>query len=369
MRIVLLASGISIHTVKWVNALANNNHSVWLISIKGQKNITGEISKRVNQIELKYSNYWGYYLNAYQLKCIIKKIRPDVINAHYASGYGTLLRFSGLSKKSILSVWGSDIYEFPYRNWICRKILCKNLLKAKHIAATSINMAKQVEMLVGRKDVSVTPFGVDTTVFNVKKRSYKKSRVCIGTVKTLEPIYRVDYLVESIVLLLDMFDPEESNNIYVKIYGEGSQKSTLETMIFRHNLENKIQLCGGIPHDEVPRVLEEMDIFVALSEKESFGVAILEACSAGIPVVVSDAEGFKEIVDDKENGYIVENGTPKMVAQVLHDLITDAKVREKVGRSARYNVEKKYSWKLSVEIMEDIYRKNSIMYEEKIDDN
>ena len=57
----------------------------------------------------------GYYLNAPLLQRLAEKIKPDVVNAHYASGYGTLMRRAKL-KNTVLSVWGSDVYDFPYKN-------------------------------------------------------------------------------------------------------------------------------------------------------------------------------------------------------------------------------------------------------------
>ena len=49
-----------------------------------------------------------------------------------------------------------------------------------------------------------------------------------------------------------------------------------------------------------------LNIFVALSESESFGVSALEASACGKPVVVSDAEGFQEIVKNNLTGFIVK---------------------------------------------------------------
>lgn len=364
MNIAFIASGVSTHTVKWVNALVAREHQVWLISVKGDSG-NKAIDKRVEQIVLPFRAPLGYYLNGFLLKKIIEKIKPDIINAHYASGYGTLVRIAGLSKDAILSVWGSDIYDFPYKNKIAYGIIKKNLLSAKQIASTSNNMAEQVKSLAGDVLVSVTPFGVDITKYSVKLSKEHGDSFVIGTVKTLEKNYRIDYLIKSISILMENLQKvgsDKVNKIKVKIYGGGSQKEYLRDLIVSYDLNNIVELKGYIPHDEVPKALAEMDVFVALSEKESFGVSILEAYAAGVPVIVSDALGFKEIVLEGETGYIIEGGNPNKVAEKLEVLLNNKALRDKMGVGGFKHVKKFYSWDKSVDIMESVYNKNIIRY-------
>jgi len=51
-----------------------------------------------------------YILAAPRVRRLLGRIKPDIVHAHYATGYG-LLGSLAASSPYVLSVWGSDIYE------------------------------------------------------------------------------------------------------------------------------------------------------------------------------------------------------------------------------------------------------------------
>jgi hypothetical protein len=71
----------------------------------------------------------------------------DLLNVHYASGYGTTAALSGF-RPWMLSVWGSDVYDFPYESRLKGWWLRRNLRQADLIGSTSEAMAQQVKALV-----------------------------------------------------------------------------------------------------------------------------------------------------------------------------------------------------------------------------
>src|SRR5690606_26130688 len=112
--------------------------------------------------ELKIPAPYGYYMNIIQLKKILRSIKPDILNAHYSSGYGTLGRLAGFSPY-LISVYGSDVYDFPYKKKFNMNIIRKNLNAADALASTSYAMAKQTSKLINYPvtNIHITPFGVN----------------------------------------------------------------------------------------------------------------------------------------------------------------------------------------------------------------
>ena len=116
MVIALLAPGSSIHTVRWANAFVFRGHRVHLIT---QHAPSDDLVPSVSVHLLPHFSGAGYLLNGPRLKRILRTIRPDVVNAHYATGYGTLVR-SCSEFPVVLNVWGSDVYDFPRKGPIRR---------------------------------------------------------------------------------------------------------------------------------------------------------------------------------------------------------------------------------------------------------
>lgn len=350
MKILFLSAANSVHTVRWVNGLSERGHEIHLVYNAGHDPKENTINESVHLYCLKYSGGKAYYLNARELNKLGKQINPDVINVHYASGYGTLARQAKL-RNVLLSVWGSDVYEFPYKSIVNKIILKKNVKYAKKIASTSECMAEQLKNVVGRHnwDISITPFGVDIEKFKPCARSNKKSEnVVLGTVKALKPIYKIDDFIRAVSLV--------KTKVKVYIYGDGEQKQALEELITELNLQDRVLLKGKIPNKDVPNVLQDFDIFCAMSEKESFGVAVVEAMAMELPVVVSDAEGFKEVVLHGETGYIAPIGDVQTMAEKLEELIENQELRVQFGQTARERVELLYDWQKNLDMMEQIYK-------------
>lgn len=364
MRILFLSAAGNVHTIRWVSALAQRGHEVHLVSQKEHAlNAGGDaIPESVKVHYLKLPGRLGYFLNAPELKRLFKKIKPDVVNAHYASGYGTLARMAGL-RPLVLSVWGSDVYDFPYHGKFNMNLIRKNLLYADRIVSTSHCMARQVEKLLeGRQvNIDVVPFGVDLKRFSRKEERKSGDEICIGCVKALEPVYGIDILISAAGLLKESLEKkgmdEIARRLKVRIYGDGSRREELQRLIDSLELGGTVYLMGRIPHYRVPEVLQRMDIFCATSRSESFGVAVVEAMAMELPVVVTDAEGFKEVVEDGTTGIIVERNDPAAVAQALERLVLDEKLRDTMGEKGRKRVERLYDWDKNVDALVKVYQK------------
>lgn len=361
MRILFLSNAASIHTVRWVNALSERGHEVHLVYKFDDMPKENEISEKVNQYRLKYSGTKGYFLNAIQLRQLSRKIDPDIVNAHYASGYGTLVRLARLHPV-VLSVWGSDVYEFPYQSKFKMKILLDNLRYASIIASTSTSMAEQVKLLLKdeTKKIYITPFGVDLSQYSKNNNNERNTdKIVIGNVKSLKEVYGMEYLIRAIDFLVKADEEDLSKKLDVRIYGDGPLRDELENLTRVLNLQDIITFKGLIPNSDVPKALEEMDIFCASSIQESFGVSLVEAMAMGLPVVATDVSGFREVVDHEKTGIIVENKNPEKIANALEKLIFNRELRREFGENGRNRVEELYNWENNVTKMLGIYERLS----------
>src|SRR3546814_6898482 len=95
--------------------------------------------------------------------------------------YGLVARLCGYSPL-LLSVWGSDLYDFPGKSPLHRKLLRGNLKSATQIASTSHCMARKTREVLPTAVIAITPFGVDETLFHPVQGTERRCGITIGTV-------------------------------------------------------------------------------------------------------------------------------------------------------------------------------------------
>lgn len=346
----------SIHAVRWVNALSERGHEVHLIS----KTEVGEaLDARVAFHQLPKHSTAGYFVNVPPLKRLLRRLRPDILNAHYASGYGTLARLSGF-QPTVLSVWGSDVYDFPLKSRVHAWLIRENLRRAAWVTSTSVAMAAKTQKIYPVDNISVVPFGIDISLFSPGTNHRHDDTITIGTVKTLAHKYGIDTLMQSFAALtkrLMQNQPELANRLRLVIIGGGPEEAQLRRLAGALGIAPATSFVGQVPHTEVPTYLNGLDIYVALSrfDSESFGVAVLEASACSLPVVVSNVGGLPEVVVDGRTGFVVPRESPGAAASALATLVSEASLRARFGGAGRLHVEQNYSWASSVDKMEEVY--------------
>ena len=368
MRMVFLAAGTSIHSARWVNGLSTAGVKVHLVT---QHPVSNTLNPEVEVIQHPYRGNLGYLLMTAKLRRALRAIRPDLLNAHFASGYGMTARLAGWHPY-LLSVWGSDVYSFPAKSRFHRRLLEKNLTAADAVASTSHCMAEQVRGIVpAMGEIAVTPFGVDVRSFSAVPPLSPDATdaLVIGTVKTMSDTYGVDTLIEAFALvrqkLIAMQHPL-AKKVVLRLVGDGPQIGTLKALGERLGLADRITFTGGVPYEQVPAELAKLDIYAALSRQESFGVAVLEAGAAGRPVVVSDAGGLSEVVRDGVTGLVVPREDPISAAEALLRLVIDPEQRIIMGESGRRHVCDNYAWDDCVQTMISVYEDTIRRFHERV---
>ncbi len=355
MRLLLLSDINSSHTQKWALGLASAGFQIGVFSLSSANNdwfsekqiqvfYFSAINLKVNThlfMKIRYLRYLKY------LKKVIENFKPDILHAHYATSYGLLGALSGF-KPLLISVWGSDVFDFPGKSIFHKSVLRYNLNHAERIYSAS-NVMAEVTKKISKKPTYLIPFGVDTDFFHPSdEKKYSGKKITIGTVKALEKVYGIDILIKAFKIIVD-HNPEL--NLKLLIVGGGSQLIYLQKLTEQLLLRDKVTFAGRIDYKDIPMYYKQIDIFANLSRHESFGVSVLEAMACGKPVVISAAGGLPELVNDGETGLIVKPENEKAAVNAFQRLLDDGQLAISLGINAREHVKKKFDWNKSVEMM------------------
>jgi D-inositol-3-phosphate glycosyltransferase len=104
----------------------------------------------------------------------------------------------------------------------------------------------------------------------------------------------------------------------------------------------RVDFAGPVPHRQLPRWYAAADALLFTSERESFGLVVLEAQACGLPVVATAVGGVREIVADGISGRIVEEASAAALGTALRSLL-----REQPHRGVRAQalaLRRRFSW-------------------------
>lgn len=353
MRICFVGPANSSHIVKWCNWFVSHGHDVHVISFT-----PGDINKAtVHLIKLSVNTKGSdfgklkYLFTGRIIRKIIEIIKPNIINAHYATSYGVAMALSGI-KGYILSVWGSDIYVFPKKSLFHKQLLKYSLRKATYLFSTSKAMAIETAKY-SNKNPFITPFGVDINLFNPNKRTRVKGDglIVVGTVKTLADIYGI----KDILLAVSILNKKMSIPIKLRIAGTGPKEDEYHRLAIDLGIDNITTWLGFINPIQAAEEWANMDIAIIPSLSESFGVSAVEAQSCGTAVIVSNAPGLMETTNPGVSSIVVRKSNPTDIVEAVLLLVNDCKKRKNFGIKGREYIVNNFSLEVCFKKIEDLF--------------
>ena len=367
MKILFLADANSIHTIKWVESLHKHELNILVFSLFkptddvvqkyqnwGIPLISADLQSKIRNLRVPNISKLNYLTAFRLLKKTMNAFAPDIIHAHYASSYGVLGYLSKF-KPFILSVWGSDVYDFPQKNQLNKWLLKKVIHSANTVCSTSEAMKAVIATQFDRFDVKVIPFGVDASVF--APASGSPQQFTVGTIKSIEAHNGIDCLLDAANIIIN-----EYHNTYIHflIVGQGSLLGEMKQKTTDLGLDNYVKFTGYIPHEKIVEFHQKLSVFISVSTRESFGVAVLEAAACGVPAITSNVGGLPEVNEDNYTGYVIPPNNPEKLAITILKLFENKHLKNQKGENARDRVAKQFNWNKNVAQMVNVYKKMNI---------
>lgn len=151
---------------------------------------------------------------------------------------------------------------------------------------------------------------------------------------------RIDLLLHAIALV-----KAELPTISCMIIGDGPERRTLEDLARRLGLGKNVTFTGFVDQDGLIAYMKSSRVFVLPSEREGFGLVIIEANACKLPVVSirHDRSAVRELVQDGVNGFLVSTVSPNEIANVMLKLIRDDELRARLAENG-FEMSRKYAW-------------------------
>lgn len=361
MKICYIADGSSIHTQRWINYFAGKGHEIhliyWKIRPGYDKTVRIHLLKRFAPKIWPITRYFSFLRWIFQIRKLVKEIKPDVLDAHFIIDNGLLAACSGFHP-FIVTAWGSDVLIFPRWKFMW-KIVAGFVLKQANKVVCNSEVLKQGIIELGTSPDKIAKFshGINTKHFNPKRadEALKEKLGTVGfptviSIRHLRPLYNVEMLVKAIPLVL-----ERAPQTRFIIGGDGEQKSYLENLATTLGVSRNTRFIGYIPHDELPGYLASSDIYVTTSRSDSSSQSLLEAMACELAPVATDLPANREWIIDGENGFIVPQDDYQAMAEKIIFLVKNKEIRQKVGVINRQIIEDRVQQEKEMGKVEKLY--------------
>lgn len=150
----------------------------------------------------------------------------------------------------------------------------------------------------------------------------------------------------------------EVRDAKLEIFGDGPLRGKIVRLVSALRLQDRVHLHGYLSHDELMREVERADV-VALPSSYETGpsLAALETMALGKPLVALDLPFSREFIRSMETGLLAEEGNIRDLARKISMLLSDDKLRHKLGNSASEYVRKHHNWDVLVDKYIQVYEK------------
>ncbi len=209
-------------------------------------------------------------------------------------------------------------------SWLLEKLVPAAYARTPMLAISPSTKADLVQRGLDAGRIHVVPPGMDLEAHHPLDDGVERPPVVLW-VGRLEPYKRADVLLEAMPEVLRAVP-----GVTLVVVGEGSQRAALEARTASGLLAGRVRFAGFVSEHEKIAWLRRASVLVQSSEKEGWGMTVIEANACNTVVVASNVEGLRDSVRHDETGLLVPFGDPRALAAALVRTLEDRALRRRL---------------------------------------
>lgn len=295
---------------------------------------------------------------ASKLAEVAKREKLDIIHAHYAVPHAVCAflakQMTGHSVKVVTTLHGTDITVLGYDPSL-KEVIRFAIESSDRVTAVSHSLAAQTyDLIKPDKKIDTIHNFVDERVYlredhDLLKTHYgllpnEKVIIHVSNFRKVKRVHDVIHVFQKI---------SEQVQAKLLLIGDGPEKSVVCELVKKLGLTDRVLFLGK--QEKVEELYSISDLKLLLSEKESFGLVLLEAMACGVPCIGTDVGGIPEVITHGETGFLVPLGDIDGAAKHAVSLLKDESLHEKVSAAAQSSVQAHFSSDKIVSEYEKLY--------------
>ncbi len=287
------------------------------------------ITVKQTLLGILYNKLFGRSFYPLQFRRISSKFKDyDVLTTHQLAAHALALRVKKRYGIPYVTTWhGSEMNVFPFASSSNKKFIIRVLENAKMNFFVSKKMQRTSDSLTVRanKDHIYTGASMQFQKYNPIIRSELRvkydvaNKKVIAFVGNLLPIKNI----EALPLIFKNVSSHITNSKFW-ILGDGQLHDILKKELDESGVD--YTMFGNVIPDNMPEMLNSVDVVVLPSINEGMPLVLLESLSCGCKCVGSHVGGIAEILGDENvfelGGHFVDEISSRIVNLLLDDTIT-----------------------------------------------
>jgi glycosyltransferase involved in cell wall biosynthesis len=199
--------------------------------------------------------------------------------------------------KSMVSVLGGDAIALPeiqygqFLNPLKRKLILWTLRKTDEVNALTQYLIDNLRKHgLGRSDIKIIPWGIDTTLFAFREKPLSEP-VQFLHIGNLHPVKDQETLLKAFKVISDKISAR------LTIIGEGVSENLVKDLIKQLDLQNTVTIRGLLPYEELPAYYHKANVLLHTSLSEGQSEVVTEAMSCGVLVCGTRAGLINDLPD------------------------------------------------------------------------
>jgi glycosyltransferase involved in cell wall biosynthesis len=361
--------------IEMCGELARKGHEVALYTTdrdgKGRLEVPlGEPVTGDDGVERRYFSVYGDYSFSMSFAAAIKQAIPryDLVHVH------SLYRFTSTAACHYCRRYGvpyvvqphGSLDPYIFYHHPVKKRVYERLFERRNLeAAAAVNFTAYEEMELARSlglrfRGAVAPLGVTLDL--------DESSVPEGMIQNYWP----ETSGKRVLLFLGRLNFKKGLDLLVKAFGAIARRRDdvhlllagpddegygrrVKQWLKEEGVADRATFTGMLLDEKKAAALKGADIFVLPSYSENFGIAIFEAMASGLPVVLSNKVNFWREIEEAGAGAVV-NCDAEELTRTICTLLDDESLRRSIGAGGRRLVAERFTWKVAVERLLDVYR-------------
>ncbi len=346
-------------------SLAKRGHEVHFITYSVPARLS-HFTERIFYHEVEDVQYPLFEHSPYALSLaakmaeVIEYHRLDLLHVHYAiphsiSAFLAKQIINRKDLKVITTLHGTDISLVGNQPSLL-PITRYSIEVSDAVTAVSNHLrdATRRELNITR-EISVIHNFVDMDIFKrgggdaIRRTFAPNGEKIISNISNFRPVKRLDMVVR---VFKEIRQRIRSKLVLV---GDGPERAKVEKTCRELGICSDIIFLGK--QDMIAEILSASDLFLFLSETESFGLAVLEAMACGTPVVTTAVGGLPEVFSDGKEGFMTGKDDFSAVVEKSIVLLSDDRLWSKMSAHAESTAREKFNIEKITAEYEEFYRR------------